>query len=411
MNVTWLEMKKALLSPTILILLVMFIVFNIYTVVSDSYKKDELKVANDIVKQYGVTFNDEILKTMQKDLNADVQKLDAKYEDAETFLKEMTFEKHNEASEEKQKEIDRISLMQSYITIGEGLDERYAELDIEKLKEATISTYQFTGATAEYIDKEFEKLNDRFDQMKETEEYKQWFFLGEYKMHSELFRGLLKNIALQGVLLVVLLSALITNYEFEHRTQLVTYATKRGRHLMRNKLVANMLSTFIVLIPLFGLSLLAFFTVYDYSGLWRVHISSGLNWEYKWPYITWWPIELWQYLLLAVFILVVTLLIVSLLTFAIGTLVKNSYLTWIICILFLASLFIVPSFFTGLPILLLAMHFNITLLLLNPHMYFSGRSNLTMMEQHELWTLTIWMIFSLLCSYMALRYFNRKDIV
>ena len=411
MRITWLEMKKALFAPTILILLALFTLFNIFTIVSSSYAKDELTIANMIVEKYGDTFNDDVLRVMQEDLNADAQKFDAQFNDANTFLEAMNYEKYDAATVSEQQEIDRISLMQMYIASGESLDERYAALDIETLKKWIIADYGFTGWSADFMTKEYDKVNDRLAEMKETGEYKEWFFAANYRMHSELFRYLMKNIAMEGVLLVVLLTALITNYEFEHRTQLVTYATKKGRHLMRNKLVASLLSTLLVLLPLFGLSLLTFFTVYDYSGLWKTLISSGLNWEYRWPYITWWPVELWQYLLLAIVILVVTLLIISILTFCVSTFIKNSYISWILCILLLVSMFVVPSFFNGIPTLLLAMQLNLTLLLLNPHMYFNGMSDLTMFEYHEIWTLTLWLFISVCCTVFTFRRFKRKDIV
>lgn len=411
MRITWLEMKKALFSPTILILLALFILFNIFTIVSGSYIKDELKIVNMIVQKYGDTFNDDVLNMMQEDLNANTQKIDAQFNDANTFLEAMTHEKYTVATVNEQQEIDRISLIQMYLANGESLDKRYATLDIEALKKGVIADYGFTGWSVDFMTKEYDKFSDRLTEMKKNGEYKEWFFAGNYRMHSELFSILMKNIAMESVLLVVLLTVLITNYEFEHRTQLVTYATKKGRHLTRNKLFASLLATFLVLLPLFGLSLLTFFTVYDYSGLWKTLISSGLNWEYKWPYITWWPVELWQYLLLTIVILVMTLLLISTLTFCMSTFVKNSYISWILCILLLVSMFVVPSFFIGMPIILLIMQLNLTLLLLNPHMYFNGVSGLTMFEYHEIWTLALWWFISILCTIFALKRFKRKDIV
>jgi len=57
------------------------------------------------------------------------------------------------------------------------------------------------------------------------------------------------------------------------------------------------------------------------------------------------------------------------------------------------------------------MHLNLTLLLLNPHLYFSGVSNLMMFKYHEAWTLALWGLISVLCVTYAFSRFNRKDIV
>lgn len=409
MTITWLEMKKAIFSPIIVFLLVIFISFNIFTIISSSHFKVELKIVDEIVAKYGLSFNDEILDMMQQDLNEDVELFNSGYENSKSFLQYMTYEKYEKASLKEKQEIDRISLMQIYIGIGKGLEQRYENLNIKDHRDYTIQQAGLTGVTKSYVTKEYEKLSERFKEIKENGEYRHWFFAGEYRMHGELFRTLLKNIAIQGAMLVILLTAIIVNYEFEHRTQLVTYSTKKGRRLVLHKLIASLWSTIIVLIPLFGMTLIVFFTVYDYSSLWKTPISSGLNWEYNWPYITWWPVEFAQYLWLAIGILVLTLLLVSIFTFIIGLLVKNSYFTWILCVLLLISLYMIPMFFSG--IVLVVMNFNLTLLIMNPHLYFSGISGLTMFQHHEMITLASWLIFSTFCLSVAIRKFYRKDII
>ena len=410
MHITWLEMKKALFSPTILILLSLFIVFNIFTAVTSSYGiKNELKIVNTIVDTYGNKFDNQTLNKMQIDLNSSILNLYPQYENVPSFLESMNYEKYSAASKVEQQEIDRISLMQMYISIANSLNSRYSGLDMEQLKNEVIKEDGLTGFTADLIANEYDQLAKRLDRIMETEEYKSWFFSGEYKMHSELFRVMIKNVAIQGVLLVVLLTSLITNYEFERKTQLVIYATKKGRHLMINKLIACLLVTLVILVPLFGLSLFMFFTVYDYSGLWQTNIASGLNWEYQLPYITWWPIEFWQYLLLAIAILVGILLIISCLTFSLSTFIKNSYLSWILTIILLISMFIATGFFKGIWTYI--MHLNLTVLLLNPHLYFNGVSNYTMFEHHEIYTLILWFLISGVCCIFTYKRFLRKDIV
>ncbi|MEK3808132.1 hypothetical protein MHB63_16560 [Bacillus sp. FSL H8-0547] len=411
MQITWMEMKKALGSPVILCLLGLFISFNLFTIFSGADNKAELKVVNHIVEEYGLTFDDSILNTMQEHVNEDVRQFDSSYQDADAFLKSMTFEHYSMASKEEQQEIDRIGLMQMYIGLGKSLDERYSELDADQMRDKMVKELSLSGFTEEVVSAEYKKLDTRLEEMKGNAEYKQWFFAGDYRMHTELFRSLLKNTALEGVMLVVLLTALISNYEFENRSQLVAYTTKRGRKLIWNKLAASLLSTLLLIVPLFGISLLAYFQFYDYSGLWHSLISSGLNWEYKLPYITRWPIEFHHYLWMAIAILSLILMIVSLLTFALSIVIKNSYMTWIVMILLLVSMFVIPSFFAGIPLVLILMNFNLTLLLVNPHMYFSGVSGLTMFEHYEIVTLASWFAAGVVISSLAMRRFYRKDIV
>lgn len=410
MQITWFEMKKALFSPTILILLVLFTAFNIFTIIVDSSAiKNELTIVNSIVDTYGNKFNHQTLNKMQGDLNAAVQSFDSQYNDASTFLESMSDEKYYAASLEKQQEIDHIALMQKYISIGSSLDSRYADLDVSELKMDSIKHDRLTGFGAKLIENQYDLLIERLDRIIETEEYKEWFFAGDYRMHSELFRTVIKNIAIQGVMLVVLLTAMITNYEYERKTQLVIFAAKKGRQLMINKLVASLFATLIVLVPLFGLALAIFFTVYDYSGLWQTNISSGFNWEYQLPYITWWPIEFWQYLILTIVILTGILLIISGLTFSLSTFIRNSYVTWILSILLFISMFIASGFFKGIWVYIA--HLNLSVLLLNPHMYFNGVSNYMMFKHQEIYTLMLWFLIGVVFCTFTFKRFARKDIV
>ena len=407
MYITWLEMKKALCSPVIWIVLLLMVAFNLFTIISESYYKDELKIVNDIIENYGPAFDDATLLNMEQDLEQQVVLMGGTSVDV--FLTGMTYEKYAKLSLEEQQQIDKIGLMYTYIQVGKEVEARYTSIDINEIKEEFIKKQTMPSWLEKIMGKKFDNWQVRYDEIVATNEYKQWFFLKEYRMHSELFRSLIKTLALESVLIIVLLTALITNYEFEHRTQLVTYATKKGRKLVWHKGIASLICSFISICIVFSISLIAFFTVYDYSAVWQTTISSGMNWEYELPYITWWAIPLWLYLVLVICIITIVLLIISMLTFTISIFMKNSYFTWLFCVLFLLALFVVPSYFTNSTLQWL-MHFNISLLLLNPHMYFSGGTTFMMTQYHEAWTVVVWFGIASISSLLAIRYFKSKDV-
>lgn len=382
--------------------------YNLFLIWSDSYNKEELKVINEIIEKYGASFNDDVLQQMEQDINDLVQEFGGT--DAQSFFENLTIEQYEEVSLEKQQQINHASLLYTYLQSAKALESRYATIDIPKLKQSFIEDEKMPPWLERKMTDEFDRWNARFDEIIETNEYKQWFFLNDYRMHSNLFISKMKTLALEGVLLVALLTALITNYEFEKKTQLVIYSTKNGRKLIWYKGFASLIGSLFVILVLFGLTLITYFTVYDYSAVWQTPISSGFNWEYKLPYITWWEIPLWKYLIFAIGILSSVLLIVSLLTFIISIFSKNTYFTWCICILLLVSMFVVPFYFTNSTAQWL-MHFNITLLLLNPNIYFDGGTTYTMTKYHELYTLILWCSIVILGSMLAIRYFNRKDVV
>ena len=409
MQITWYEMKKAITSPIIVVLLVVFIVFNGFQLISQSYVKDELKIVNNIISTYGNTITDNKLQQMQGAIQKNVNQL-ATESDAKTYLEETTIEKYNQMDRSQQVATDRISLKYKYYVLAEELETRYKAINMDELREGLFKTAPVQGRLAGFMDSQFTKWEGRYEEVVKTEEYKEWFFAGEYRMHSELFRSLVKNIAVQSVLLVVLITALIANYEVEHRTQFTMYTTKKGRSLIRHKFSAAMGVSFLAFVLLAGFSLGIFFLTYDYSSVWQTPISSGLNWEYQLPYITWWPLTVWQYLLLALLTELVVVLIVAMLTFAISLYVKNSYFTWILGISLLVAVFLLPSFLNAFPVLQFITNLNIALVLLNPHMYFTGGTTFSMIQYFELWTILLWLLIALLSSGWGVRRFLIKDV-
>lgn len=408
MNITWLEMKKALTSPMVLTLLVLMLGWNVFLIVSDSHDKKELTVATDIINTYGVTFNDETLKTMEHDILAKLEQLGIK--STEAFYEEMTYERYSTNSRAEQEQIDEVRILLSYFHYAQIVDERYKGIDLNSIKMSFYKSSNVPNWLQSYFDKQFSQWDERLTEILATDEYKHWFFLGDYFKHSDLFRDTFKLIALEGLMLVTLITALIVNYEFEHRTQLVTYATKRGRKLLLNKIVASIMTSGLALVVLFTVTLGTYFIVYDYSAIWQTVVSSGFNWEYKLPYITWWKIPYWLYFVLALAIVGAVLLLAVFITIVISIFVKNSYYTWLICLIGFLAMFVVPSFFTGGGILWL-MHYNLTLLLLNAHNYFNGGDSFMMEKYHELWTLLLWTVLVSTSILLAIRHFNRKDVV
>lgn len=408
MQITWHEMKKALLSPMVLLLLVLMLIWNVFVITRDLEDRKELKVATDIMTTYGVTFNENTLKILEQDILIKLEGFGIPT--IEQFFNEMTYENFHNSSREKQAQIEEISELIAYFQYANMVDDRYAAIDLTLIKADFYKSSNVPSWQQPYFDEQFRQWQERLDEIVVTEEHNHWFFLGNYFKHSELFKDTLRLVALEGLILVALITALIMNYEYEHRTQLVTYATKRGRKLHINKIAASVLVSSLALFLLFGVTLGTYFWVYDYSAIWQSVVSSGFNWEYKIPYITWWKIPYWLYFILALTIILLILLLSIFITVSISVFMKNSYYTWVLCLLGFLAMFVVPSFFqeTGF---MWFMHYNITLLLLNPHHYFNGGDTYMMEKYHEVWTLLLWIVIVTASVWLAIRRFNRKDVV
>ncbi len=405
-----LELQKLWRSPVIWILLIVFLSFNSFYIWSEAREGKELAILNDIVETYGKTINDEALEGLQEEIEQKAIALGSE-QGAAAYLDSMTPEFYYKQSEDIQQQIDELSLYAMYADLAGRLGERYEKIDIHAFGEDMKKTYGLSGISASWMDEHFAQLEGRFETFMENESYNEWFFAGNpYRMHSFLFRSIMKIIALEGILLAVLMTTYLTAYEREQRTHLLVFASKIGRGLMKKKAWAAGIATVWAGLLLMAGTLAVFFSFHDYSGLWNVNVGSGLNWEYQAPYVFWWDMPIWQYLLLAVVIVFISWLIITIATFAMAVRVQSSYIVSIAILLVLLALFVVPSYFTFSPLLMLASHFNLMLLVLNPHMLFNGLSGMTGFWYHELLTLSIFMLLAAVVAIRTMKRFKRKDI-
>lgn len=407
MKITWLEMKKALLSPMVLTLIVLMLGWNIYTIVSESDGKEELNVVIDIIQTYGPTFNDETLALMEQDIVQKMEQLG--FTSTQQFLEQMTPEFYEKRNPEDQALINEIYLWLAYYHYAEVLEGRYANFRFHELEESFKRTHQIPTWLANWYAKQFDAWEERFTEIVSTEEYKQWFFLPEYKMHQKLFSNVIRTVALEALLVVTLMTALIVNFEFENRTQFVTYSTKRGRKLLNNKVAASLIAGVLAIFLLFGVTLGVYFFLYDYTAIWPIDISSGFNWEYNIPYISWWEMPYWLYFTIVLAIIGVILVLALLIMITIAIFIKNSYFAWLLCIICFLAMMGVPLFFKE-GATLWFMHYNILLLLLGVEGYFYGGNTFTMERYYEVYSLLLWVFMVTISSLLAIRYFKLKDV-
>lgn len=415
MRIVFHECKKAFTSPILLGLLIIFSAFNIFMIVSNAYFKDELQIANELSKTYGLEITEDSLQQFEQDLQTDLTKLTAitggKFDSIYVFLEGLKMEDYDLYTEDEHLFFQQLQLKEVYLDRAKSIDDDYETLDVIALGKANIEKYNFSGKAASIMLNEHERLAERFEQLKENVEHKEWFFLGTpYKLHSFLFRTMFKTFMFEALLLIVLATALLTTFEFENKTHLLTYSTKRGRSLMRDKLGASLIVSTIFMTCLLLITLGTYFIIFDYSYLWGSSISSALNWEYNMPYITWWELPFGKFLLLVIVFMYICLLLFSAITFVVAVIVKNSYFTFFIFAACFAIGFMLPSFIPTTSILILISVFNLPIVVMNPHMLFTGNSELTMFKYHEIITITVWIMITLVLYWGTTKYFRRVDI-
>lgn len=419
MRIILLECKKALLSPIILGLLLLFTAWNIFIIYNDSDFKKELAIVNELAGKYGEEYTEDSLALLGEEIKTELVQLNAITEktasqtfvSALDFFNQLTFEEQEKYTEKELNTFYEIALKEMYMSTAASMDERYAGFDIQKIGENEIAQFGLTGSAAETLRKEYRAFEDRFAALQQNGEHRQWFFFGQnYHMHSLLFGTVFRHLVIEGMILVVLATALIINFEFEQRTQLVAYATKRGRTLIVDKLVASLLISIALTIFLSVVTLGTYFTIFDYAHLWKTAISSGFNWETNFPYVSWWNWSLLTYFLMSMALFFLCMLLFSLFTFSISVLVKNSYFTFILFGILFISLYLVPGFIPNSTNLMLMAGYTLSSLVLNPLQWWMGSSGLTMFKNYEWMTITVWTIILIALCGFSYRRFARQDI-
>lgn len=415
MHIVWHECKKALTSPILIGLLLLFTAYNIFVIVSNSYFKEELKVPNQLVEKYGRHITAESLRQFDKDLQVDLSQLEKitgqEFSSVYDFLDGLNYENRELYSESDWLFIDQLQLKEMYLGMANDIDESYATIDLKKVAENEITINRLSGDAAKTLRREYEKFSKRFEEMKQNEEHKEWFFAGKpYKMHTFLFKTVFLHISIEALMLIILSTALITNYEFENRTHLVTYGTSRGRRLMKDKLGASVVTAVLLTTFLLAVTLITYFTVFDYTNFWGTSISSAFNWEYNFPNVAWWDLSVGLFLVGAIVIVFIAMLLFSGLTFALTTLIKNSYVAAILMATFFVLALLIPGFMPTSSNLLFISHYSLPVLVMNIPASFMGSSGLVMFKNFEWMAILCWTIITIVLCVISLKWFNNQDI-
>lgn len=415
MRIVLLECKKVIMSPVIIGLFLLFTAFNLLVILNSSDHKDELKIVNEIIDTYGREITPSSLELFKKDIQSDLKELEQltgkRYDSVYDFLEGLDVEAYERYSDKEKTFITQLQLKEMYEWTASSIDENYAEIDVEKLGQTSLEMYQISGPAAKTYLAENEKFAKRFDDMIQNEEHKEWFFAGKaYKMHTYLFNNIFLQMTIEILLLVVLSTAFLATYEFEQRSHLVTFSTRRGRKLMKDKLAASLATAVVTAALVLGSTLGVFFTVFDYSHVWGTSISSAFNWEYNFPNVAWWDLSVGQFLLGAIGVLFIGVLLISVLTFAISILIKNSYVTFFVVAAGFILLYMLPSFMPHSSNLLFVAGYTLPTLLLAISGLFMGSSGMIFFKNFEWVTIGVWTAITIVTLFISYRRFAKLDI-
>lgn len=148
--------------------------------------------------------------------------------------------------------------------------------------------------------------------------------------HQFLFGSLFRAILCESAILAMLGTLYLLSYEGLHRADGLACSTRTGRKLQRVKVLAALPAS----AALYGLlavcTLIPYFLLYDYDGIWDASVSSQFNYLTDMlvvrPFLTWGDFTVAQYLAAALALGTVLTAAFSLLASVCGVLVRNPYL-------------------------------------------------------------------------------------
>lgn len=412
------EFKKAVTSPVIIGLLLIFLIFNSVIIFQNSYFKDDLQVLNKIVSKFGHKIDDEMVDNFKEYYDSELKKLnEITYEKtsknygsvAEIFGENLYIEDiYNREEVEFIKELGIVEAY--YYTIGE-IDEIYSNIDPMEIAEVQIEKYGLSGNAANTVRNQYKDFSKRFEELVENKEHKNLFFMGKaYKMHSLLFRTLFKTFIFEMLILVVLITAYLVNYEFDNNTETLTYTTKRGRNLIIDKFFMSMATNILVATIILVTGLGLYFISFNYSGVCNVPISSYFNMEHNLPYMSWWNMSFIQYLFSSIGLIYACILIFTGITFIIARAIKNSYIVFFIFAIVFGLAILIPSMIPTNSNAIFIGGFTPFYLIINPFIWFMEGGAFFTFKYYELLTVGIWSVSLLVLSVLSIKIFKKQDI-
>lgn len=237
------------------------------------------------------------------------------------------------------------------------------------------------------------------------------------QVHQFLFGNLLLKVLMESAVLGMLSILYLLGYEDIQHTTHAVCATRTGRKLWRPKVLAGVGAAVGLYAVLAGSALAAFFTVWDFSGIWSASVSSQFNCHTDLliirPFMTWADFSVAGYLAAVLLLGGVLVIVLALLAAVAGLLVRNVYLAGLVLMVLCTSGYAVGVALAELGWweLFVVFTFNPVLLLLEVNAWFTEVGMNTFIP----WQETVGTVGGLALlsggTALALRRFRRKDVL
>lgn len=415
----WYECLKGVQSPILGVLIAVFCAFNLFMIFSERHVFEQQQVA----VAWSEALDEQVVSTEMASRWQD--RIDRLREGYNLALQDKGQEPVVRASDfflsplYRSGEADKITIRQwteiaeaeQYAIAFTGIDAYYEALNVQDIADRGIAMYGLEGAAEQWVQKQYERLEDRLQDIVASDEPNGLFYDGmRYEMHSKLFKNMYRILIFELLVLTILATALIMHYEQEQRTASIVYSTRVGRRLQRTKILASLTLVSGYMLMLGGVTLVTFLAVYDYPAFWNSSISSYFNNERNFIAISWLPLTIWQYVLVTAGLLLVCLWLMSLLTTVMQSFIGNSYMTATGVMLFGGLCLWFGNVLPRDAVALMYSSFTPFHLFMNPQVWLMHGGVFATHPYHETGTVIVWSLVLLLAVWIVLRRFKQKAL-
>ncbi len=234
-------------------------------------------------------------------------------------------------------------LRDTLLEAASGMENIYESYDVSALSRFYQQTVEKSPLAVRWVTWKYQLLESRIERLSRNGAAMDFYAGPIYNLTHDSFqflfgtltRSLLLETALTGMLAVLYL----LGYEENQRTVQLVYASRTGRRLYRTKVLAGLTAALFLYALLALLTLLPYFLLWDYSGVWAANVSSQFNYLtemlYRRPFLTWADFTVREYLVAVLILGGALTAVFCLLAAAGGTLIKNTYLAALALALFL----------------------------------------------------------------------------
>ena len=303
-----------------------------------------------------------------------------------------------------------------------GTEKIYDSFDAVKMGKDWYYDEYYTGAPflTGLLMKKYAKLNDSVQQLNvDNADLSVYAADATNKVHDVLFIYVLKSLLVEGFLLISFLTIYTMGMERQNSTTAIVYCSRRGRSLVKDKMMAAGIVNACCILLLYAVTLLILFSVWDFGGIWDANVASCFhkvsddNLPFQKPFLTWGSFTVKEYFAASLFLEMVLLAVWQLISSCVSILIHHSAKGFFVHAAILISPYFLSVFFVNLklwwPFYLNT--FSISMLTLHQHLWFTDLGVYELIPWQEVWSAAIHLLVFVILIFVAVKRFQRKELL